>query len=431
MKLAGAAFPGALRRPLRQHPPGAVAVVPRHARPARRPRVRRQGHRRARCSSSTPGSTPARSSRRSAVPVLDDDDEATLHERIKVVERAMLVESVGRMVRAGLDRQRQEGHHPVSEQLRETRRPIRRALVSVYDKTGLDELAAACTPPASRSSRPARPRPGSLRPGVPVTAVEELTGFPECLDGRVKTLHPKVHAGMLADLRKPDHVAAARRARHRAVRPGRRQPLPVRRDRRLRAPRPTSASSRSTSAARRWSARRPRTTPSVAVVVSPDRYDEVLGAVAAGGFTLAERQRCAGRRGLRPHRGVRRGGRVLDGQRARRPADDGSVFPDVGRRDLGPRGGAALRREPAPAGRALRGSRRARAGPGGAAARQGDVLQQLRRRRRRPARGLRLRRADRRDHQARQPVRHRGRRRTSRTRTARPTPATRCRRSAA
>ncbi len=43
--------------------------------------------------------------------------------------------------------------------------------------------------------------------GIAVTAVEELTGFPECLDGRVKTLHPKVHAGILADLRKPDHAA--------------------------------------------------------------------------------------------------------------------------------------------------------------------------------------------------------------------------------
>ena len=40
---------------------------------------------------------------------------------------------------------------------------------------------------------------------VPVTKVEDLTGFPECLDGRVKTLHPRVHAGILADRRKPDH----------------------------------------------------------------------------------------------------------------------------------------------------------------------------------------------------------------------------------
>ena len=42
--------------------------------------------------------------------------------------------------------------------------------------------------------------------GLPVTKVEDLTGFPECLDGRVKTLHPRVHAGILADTRKPEHL---------------------------------------------------------------------------------------------------------------------------------------------------------------------------------------------------------------------------------
>src|SRR3546814_17618125 len=42
--------------------------------------------------------------------------------------------------------------------------------------------------------------------GLPVVKVEDLTGFPECLDGRVKTLHPKVHAGILADRRLDSHV---------------------------------------------------------------------------------------------------------------------------------------------------------------------------------------------------------------------------------
>ena len=44
--------------------------------------------------------------------------------------------------------------------------------------------------------------------GIPVTPVEQVTGFPEVLDGRVKTLHPKVHAGLLADTRKPEHLSA-------------------------------------------------------------------------------------------------------------------------------------------------------------------------------------------------------------------------------
>ena len=87
-----------------------------------------------------------------------------------------------------------------------TRTPVRRALVSVYDKTGLIELgqglAAAGVEVVSTGSTAARLREA----GVPVTAVDALTGFPECLDGRVKTLHPKVHAGILADLRLPSHV---------------------------------------------------------------------------------------------------------------------------------------------------------------------------------------------------------------------------------
>src|SRR5688572_28342871 len=87
------------------------------------------------------------------------------------------------------------------------RRPIRRALVSVYDKTGLDDLvralAAAGVEIVSTGSTAAR----IAAAGVALTPVEELTGFPECLDGRVKTLLPKVHAGLLADLRLPAHAA--------------------------------------------------------------------------------------------------------------------------------------------------------------------------------------------------------------------------------
>src|SRR5437660_3861792 len=85
----------------------------------------------------------------------------------------------------------------------DSRRPIRRALVSVYDKTGLDELGRALSEAGvevvSTGSTAAMLRDA----GVAVTPVEQLTGFPECLDGRGKTLHPKVHAGTLADLRKP------------------------------------------------------------------------------------------------------------------------------------------------------------------------------------------------------------------------------------
>ena len=87
------------------------------------------------------------------------------------------------------------------------RRPIRRALVSVFDKRGLDRLAgalgAAGVEVVSTGSTAAALEGHGLR----VTRVEELTGFPELLDGRVKTLHPRVHAGLLADLAQPGHRA--------------------------------------------------------------------------------------------------------------------------------------------------------------------------------------------------------------------------------
>ncbi|MDN5763169.1 MAG: bifunctional phosphoribosylaminoimidazolecarboxamide formyltransferase/IMP cyclohydrolase [Microlunatus sp.] len=87
------------------------------------------------------------------------------------------------------------------------RRPIRRALVSVYDKSGLVELGLSLA-----GSRVEIVSTGSTartlaEAGVPVTGIEELTGFPECLDGRVKTLHPFVHAGLLADQRLDSHRA--------------------------------------------------------------------------------------------------------------------------------------------------------------------------------------------------------------------------------
>ena len=85
-------------------------------------------------------------------------------------------------------------------------RPLRRALVSVYDKSGLEELATALHEAGVSIVSTGSTATRIAAAGVPVTPVEELTGFPECLDGRVKTLHPRVHAGILADLRLPAHV---------------------------------------------------------------------------------------------------------------------------------------------------------------------------------------------------------------------------------
>src|SRR5215471_8204096 len=83
---------------------------------------------------------------------------------------------------------------------------IKRALVSVYDKTGLTELASALGAAGVEIVSTGSTAAAIAAAGVPVTRVEEVTGFPECLDGRVKTLHPGVHAGLLADRRLPAHV---------------------------------------------------------------------------------------------------------------------------------------------------------------------------------------------------------------------------------
>jgi phosphoribosylaminoimidazolecarboxamide formyltransferase/IMP cyclohydrolase len=82
---------------------------------------------------------------------------------------------------------------------------IRRALISVYDKTGLAELATALHAAGAQIVSTGSTAAAITAAGVPVTPVEQLTGFPECLDGRVKTLHPAVHAGLLADLAKDSH----------------------------------------------------------------------------------------------------------------------------------------------------------------------------------------------------------------------------------
>ncbi len=87
-----------------------------------------------------------------------------------------------------------------------TTTPIRRALVSVYDKTGLEELARGLHAAGVEIVSTGSTASTISSFGVPVTPVGDVTGFPECLDGRVKTLHPHIHGGILADLRKQSHV---------------------------------------------------------------------------------------------------------------------------------------------------------------------------------------------------------------------------------
>jgi phosphoribosylaminoimidazolecarboxamide formyltransferase / IMP cyclohydrolase len=171
-------------------------------------------------------------------------------------------------------------------------KPIRRALISVYDKTGLVDLASGLHAAGVDIVSTGSTAKNIAAAGIPVTPVEDVTGFPEVLDGRVKTLHPKVHAGLLADLRKPEHVAALEELGIAAF-----ELVVVN----LYPFSETVASGASPDecveqidiggpSMVRAAA---KNHPSVAVVVDPLGYDGVLAAVRAGGFTLDERKRLA------------------------------------------------------------------------------------------------------------------------------------------
>ena len=172
------------------------------------------------------------------------------------------------------------------------RRLIRRALISVYDKRGLVELATALSAAGveivSTGSTAARIEEA----GLPVTAVADLTEFPECLDGRVKTLHPRVHAGVLADVRLPEHVQQLTELGiapfelvivnlypfTQTVASG---ATAVECIEQIDIGGPTMVRAAAKNHA------------NVAVVVTPDRYPDIGEALVEGGFTLAQRQRLA------------------------------------------------------------------------------------------------------------------------------------------
>ena len=82
------------------------------------------------------------------------------------------------------------------------------ALLSVSDKTGIVEFARALHALGIKLLSTGGTAKLLAEQGLPVTEVAEVTGFPEMLDGRVKTLHPKVHGGLLARRDLPEHMAA-------------------------------------------------------------------------------------------------------------------------------------------------------------------------------------------------------------------------------
>ena len=172
------------------------------------------------------------------------------------------------------------------------RKPIRRALISVYDKSGLIPLAQGLHEAGVDIVSTGSTAKTSADKGIPVTPVEFVTGFPEVLDGRVKTLHPHIHAGLLADTRNPEHVAALEKLKiepfdlvvvnlypfSETVDSGAEidecvEQIDIGGPSMVRAAAKNHAS--------------------VAVVVEPMGYDGVLAAVRGGGFTLEERKKLA------------------------------------------------------------------------------------------------------------------------------------------
>ena len=173
-----------------------------------------------------------------------------------------------------------------------SRQPIRRALISVYDKTGLEELARGLSDAGVEIVSTGSTADRVAAAGVAVTRVEQVTGFPECLDGRVKTLHPAIHAGLLADLRKDAHRRALRELGVAAfellvvnlypfaetVRSGA-APDECVEQIDIGGPAMVRAAAKNHA--------------NVAVAVDPAGYGDVLAAVRAGGFSLQQRQRLA------------------------------------------------------------------------------------------------------------------------------------------
>ncbi len=171
--------------------------------------------------------------------------------------------------------------------------PIRRALVSVSDKTGLVELATALVAAEVEIVSTGSTAQTIRDAGLPVTDVAAVTGYPESLDGRVRTLHPAIHAGLLADLRLEAHEAelAAMGIAPFELVISNLYPFVQ-----------TVASGAPVNdvieqidiggpALVRASA---KNHANVAIVTSPDSYPQVLKALTLGGTTLAQRQRLAG-----------------------------------------------------------------------------------------------------------------------------------------
>jgi phosphoribosylaminoimidazolecarboxamide formyltransferase / IMP cyclohydrolase len=175
-----------------------------------------------------------------------------------------------------------------------SRIPVKRALISVYDKAGLTDLARALHDGGAEIVSTGTTAKTIEQAGIPVTKVEDLTGFPETLDGRVKTLHPRVHAGLLADTANPDHnqqlidlgiapfqlLVSNLYPFEQTVASGAEAPEIIEQID-IGGPAMVRAAAKNHG--------------SVAVVTSPAQYEDTIKALASGGFTEPQRRRLAAR----------------------------------------------------------------------------------------------------------------------------------------
>jgi phosphoribosylaminoimidazolecarboxamide formyltransferase/IMP cyclohydrolase len=240
---------------------------------------------------------------------------------------------------------------------------IERALISVSDKTGVVELARGLSAAGLEILSTGGTARALAAAGVPVREVGDFTGAPEILDGRVKTLHPRIHGGILGRPT-PGHRAEMQAAGIVPIDLVVVNLYPFRETVARGAPfdeiienidigGPTMIRSAAKNHER------------VAVVVDPSDYATVLAEIdATGEISFATRFRL-GAQGVRAHGGVRRGDRVAPGA-LRGPRRAAGRLPRGVLHGRHARAGAAIRREPTPEGGVLRAGRRARrsvAGP--------------------------------------------------------------------
>ena len=183
-------------------------------------------------------------------------------------------------------------HVPTEGLVSPDRVPVRRALISVYDKTGLVPLARALADAGVEIVSTGSTAATIAAAGLAVTPVEEVTGFPECLEGRVKTLHPAVHAGILADRRKPDHLDQLATLGVTPIDLVVVNLYPFTDTVASGAPFDACVEQIDIGGPTMVRAAA-KNHPAVAVVTSPGRYEDVAAAVREGGFTLAGRRRLA------------------------------------------------------------------------------------------------------------------------------------------